>query len=247
MPAEEELDRQIEGIASLRDPLRRALYLFVSRAGREVSRDEAAEEVGVARSTVAFHLEKLVDEGLLDTSFRRLSGRGGPGAGRPSKLYRRSAQQLQLSLPARHYELAARLLAGALSQAIEQGSSPLQRLTDDAAALGKSMGERALGKHVGRSRGVRLAKVLDALREEGFEPYREGNCLYLRNCPFHGLAQEHPDLICRMNQSLLQGLLEGLRATGFDARLTPEPGRCCVAITADINSVPTSTGRTPGA
>ncbi len=239
MPAEEELERQIEGIASLRDPLRRALYLFVTRTGREVSRDEAAKEVGVARSTAAFHLEKLVDEGLLDTSFRRLSGRAGPGAGRPSKLYRRSAQQLQLSLPARHYELAARLLAGALSQAIEQGSSPLQRLAEDAAALGKSLGQRARGRSVGRSRGVRLAKVLHALREEGFEPYREGNCLYLRNCPFHVLAQEHPNLICGMNQSLLQGLLQGLRATGFDARLSPERGRCCVTITPDIDSVRT--------
>lgn len=237
MPAEEELDRQIEGIATLRDPLRRALYLFVTRAGREVSRDEAAKEVGVARSTAAFHLDKLVDEGLLDTSFRRLSGRAGPGAGRPSKLYRRSAQQLQLSLPARHYELAARLLAGALSQAIEQGSSPLRRLADDAAALGRSVGERSVGKHVARSRGVRLAKVVDALREEGFEPYREGNCVYLRNCPFHALAQEHPDLICGMNQSLLRGLLQGLRATGFEARLTPERGRCCVAITPDFDSL----------
>jgi len=66
--------------------------------------------VGVDRSLAAFHLDKLVERGLLEATYRRLSGRTGPGSGRPSKLYRRSARQHELTLPPRRYELAARLL-----------------------------------------------------------------------------------------------------------------------------------------
>jgi predicted ArsR family transcriptional regulator len=235
VPGDEELESQIEGIASLREPLRRALYLFVARAGRDVSREEAAEGVGVGRSLAAFHLDKLADEGLLDTAFRRLSGRTGPGAGRPSKLYRRSRRQLQVSLPSRNYELAASLLAEAVATAGE-ALSPLEALHDAAATLGVRIGERAQVKPLGRSRDARLAKVLEVLEEYGFEPYREGRTLYLRNCPFHALVEQHPDLVCSMNHALVQGVLSGLRATGLEALLAPAPGRCCVAIAADAGS-----------
>jgi len=46
----------------------------------------------------AFHLDKLLEQGLLDVEFRRISGRAGPGAGRPAKLYRLSARQLEVTL-----------------------------------------------------------------------------------------------------------------------------------------------------
>ncbi len=227
--ADEELEAQIEAVAALKDPVRRALYLFVAAAGREVSRDEAAKAVEVTRALAAFHLDKLVDEGLLDTAYRRVTGRSGPGAGRTSKLYRRSGRQLEVSLPARNYELAARLFARALAPGHER--SPLERVDEEATALGRAVGEQARVKRP-RSREARLSTVLDFLRDYGFEPYREGNTVYLRNCPFHSLAQENPEVVCGMNHSLLRGVLSGLRASGLDARLQPEPGRCCVAIAA---------------
>ena len=55
-----------------------------------MGRDQAAQGVGVPTHTAKFHLDRLVDEGLLEVEFRRLSGRTGPGSGRPAKLYRRS-------------------------------------------------------------------------------------------------------------------------------------------------------------
>src|SRR5919107_2773504 len=115
-------DAQIESLSLLRDPLRRAIYRFVSRASEPVSRDDVAAAVDASRSLVAFHLDKLVDSGLLRTSFRRLTGRTGPGAGRPAKLYERSDQQLEVSLPAREYELAAHLLLQALDGGGKAGS-----------------------------------------------------------------------------------------------------------------------------
>lgn len=53
---------------------------------RGMSRAEAADAVGVARTLAAFHLGKLVDAGLLEVAHRRLTGRSGPGAGRPAKV-----------------------------------------------------------------------------------------------------------------------------------------------------------------
>src|SRR5512134_1888530 len=108
-------EHTIGRIAALADPVRRALYEYVAGSGDDVSRDQAARAARVARPLAAFHLDKLVEHGLLETSYRRLTGRRGPGAGRPAKLYRRSALQLDISLPARDYELAARLFARALA------------------------------------------------------------------------------------------------------------------------------------
>src|SRR3712207_2641939 len=112
--AETELDRQIDGVAVLHDPVRRAVYRYVAAQDEAVSRDQAADAVGVRRAAAAFHLDRLVEEGLLDVEWRRLSGRTGPGAGRPSKLYRRSARELEVTVPSRHYDVAGHLLAGAI-------------------------------------------------------------------------------------------------------------------------------------
>jgi hypothetical protein len=88
-------------------------------------RDQASDALGIARHTAKFHLDKLAEEGLLDISFRRLSERQCPGAGRPTKLYARSSQQLSVILPERRYDLAAQLLAGAIDDATPDGT-PLQ-------------------------------------------------------------------------------------------------------------------------
>src|SRR5215212_12188907 len=107
-------DDVLTAVAALGDPLRRRLYRFVGAQDHPVSRDEVAEGGGVSRSAAAFHLDRLVDEGLLETEYRRLSGRRGPGAGRPAKLYRRAARQFDVTLPERHYDLPGRILAGAV-------------------------------------------------------------------------------------------------------------------------------------
>src|SRR5579885_112901 len=119
-------DEAVGHLAALGDEVRRRLYRFVVDAGRAVGRDEAATGVGVAHHTAKFHLDKLVDEGLLDVEFRRLGDRRGPGAGRPAKLYRRSAIELAVSVPERRYDVAGTVLAGAVSRAQSTGV-PLER------------------------------------------------------------------------------------------------------------------------
>ena len=212
-----ELDRRLAALASLGDPLRRALYRSVTSRDGGVGRDEAAAAVGVSRALAAYHLDKLVEAGLLDTRFERRTGRRGPGAGRTAKLYLRSASPVEVALPARDYEL----MAGLLARAVEADPSGGAGSALDRAA-------RATGAEVAAERGDD-AEVASVLADRGYEPYQDEGVLRLRNCPFGRLAEAHRDLVCHANLAFLEGLLDGLGRGGLRAVLEPRPGRCCVA------------------
>ncbi|MEV4189436.1 transcriptional regulator [Streptosporangium canum] len=202
-------------VAALQDPVRRAVYDYVVSRRHEVGRNEAAEAVGVQRTLAAFHLDKLVEVGLLESGFKRLTDRSGPGSGRPAKVYRRAPGEWQVTVPARDYRTMARALAETvdLLGGDEQAERAARRAGAGLAAPGEDLGE--------------------VLRRRGYEPYEEDGRLRLRNCPFHLLAEEHPLLVCSMNLALCQGMLEGLGAEGATARLDPRPGECCVAFSTE--------------
>jgi predicted ArsR family transcriptional regulator len=212
-----DLDKRLAALASLGDPLRRELYSWVTGRDGGVGRDEAAAAVGVSRALAAYHLDKLVDAGLLDTRFERRTGRRGPGAGRTAKLYLRSATPVEVALPARDFEL----IAGLLAYAVEADPSGGSR-----AALQRAA--RALGAEVGAG-GRDHATVRSLLAERGYEPYEDSGVLRLRNCPFGRLAETHRELVCHANLAFMEGLLQGHRRGGPRAVLEPRPGRCCVA------------------
>jgi predicted ArsR family transcriptional regulator len=199
-----DLDKRLAALASLGDPLRRELYSCVTGRDGGVGRDEAAAAVGVSRALAAYHLDKLVDAGLLDTRFERRTGRRGPGAGRTAKLYLRSATPVEVALPARDFEL----IAGLLAYAVEADPSG---------------GSRAALQRAAR------ATVRSLLAERGYEPYEDSGVLRLRNCPFGRLAETHRELVCHANLAFMEGLLQGHRRGGPRAVLEPRPGRCCVA------------------
>jgi len=226
---EASLEPEIAGLASLGDPVRRRLYVYVSGRSGDVSRDEAAEAAGISRTLAGFHLDRLVKEKLLEASFRRLSGRSGPGAGRPAKLYRRSARQVEVSLPPRKYELAARILA----TAVEASPGPRTRraLVRTAREVGEQIGAEArerVGPRAGRKRLV--GGMVEALAAQGYEPEKAGGEVRLRNCPFHALVGEHRDLVCGMNLALIEGVVDGLELPAAKPVLAPVPGRCCVCV-----------------
>ncbi|GHG88246.1 ArsR family transcriptional regulator [Streptomyces lanatus] len=208
----------VSAVAALDEPTRRRLYDHVVRRPGPVSRDEAAEALGLARQTAAFHLDRLAEESLLDVVYERRSGRTGPGAGRPAKLYRRSKRQVAVSLPDRRYELAGRLLAQAVEESAATGEPVRDVLHRKAEELGSQLG------------GQGDAVLIDLLERHGFEPRREDDTIVLANCPFHALAREHTETVCGMNLHLLRGVLRGLGETGFEACLAPQDGRCCVVL-----------------
>jgi predicted ArsR family transcriptional regulator len=226
-----EFDAQVTGIGALSDPTRRALYRYVVAQPAPVNRDQAAAGVGVARHIAKFHLDKLLDDGLLAVEYARAPGRRGPGAGRPAKLYSRSSRELAVSLPQRDYELAGRLLAKAVTDA-EHGVPIDDALASVSRTTGRVLGERAR-QHAGNRPGPAAlrAAASEVLTECGYEPRDEGAEITLVNCPFHALAQDYTDLICGMNLELIGGFVETLEHPTLAAHLAPVPGRCCVHLT----------------
>ncbi|UUY51709.1 transcriptional regulator [Streptomyces yangpuensis] len=226
--------KDIDVIAVLQDPVRRRLYEYVAAQGREVGRNEAAEAVGVARTLAAHHLDRLAEAGLLESGSRRLTGRSGPGAGRPAKVYTRARVERSVSLPARDYRTAAELLAEAAEEA------------------GLDAGLRAAARRRGEAlRGSAapcggLAEAMELLAARGYEPHLEageageggegglGGVVRMRNCPFHVVAERFPPLVCGMNLALLEGLIgpDGPVRARMDAR----PGECCVVVEASKNN-----------
>jgi predicted ArsR family transcriptional regulator len=224
----DEFVSQVSGVSALAEPARRALYLYVAAQPEAVSRDQAAEGVGLPWHTAKFHLDKLVEEGLLDTEFRRLSGRRGPGAGRPTKLYRRSAREVAVTLPPRHYDLAGQILACGVETAARDGVPVLEAVQHAAAECGRRLGA---GEQSRAGDAPSLDDIAVTLAGQGYEPRVQDGVLMLANCPFHALARDHTALVCGMNLHLITAMLDELGHTEVQARLDPAPGRCCVTLT----------------
>jgi predicted ArsR family transcriptional regulator len=201
-------------VATLVDASRRALYDYVRRQDHPVGREEAAEATAMSRNLAAFHLDKLVDAGLLTARYEAPAGRP-RGRGRAPKVYEPAGDGLEVTIPQRHYELIADILAEAV-------------LDDRAPA--RDTASRVAHRR-GRDLGVTLrgSGILDSLAGLGFEPDAGPGGVRLHNCPFHALAARHTALVCGLNREFIAGLLDGLGESA-EARLAPRPGACCVEL-----------------
>jgi predicted ArsR family transcriptional regulator len=219
--------------AVLAEPVRRALYEHVAGRDEPVDRDEAAAATGIGRPLAAFHLDRLAAAGLLEVEYRRRSGRTGPGAGRPAKFYRRRRDlNLELSLPARRYRMAAEIFAAGLDRRTERyvRDEVREAARDRGAALAGPRGDDEASSRPARPRshGAARKTLVAVLAREGFEPTDDGREIRLRNCPFDDLVAEHRDLTCSMNLALLEGVLTGVGEAGLRAVARPVDGSCCV-------------------
>ncbi|MCU1246965.1 MAG: ArsR family transcriptional regulator [Acidobacteria bacterium] len=207
----------LDGISALSDPARRRLYDYVASRRAPVGREEAAGATGMSRTLAAYHLDRLAAAGLLDASYSRDAGKGGPGAGRPAKRYIRSTRETTVSVPSRDYRLLAELMTDAVA-------------ADPSGALFTALTTAA--EEQGRRSAAPDETLLDDLRNRGYEPDDEAApaVTTLRNCPFHQLAQRHTDLVCGVNHALLRGVLEGHDDDPDRAELDPQAGRCCVVL-----------------
>jgi predicted ArsR family transcriptional regulator len=218
-----DVSSQYAGIGALADDTRRALYDYVVTQSDAVGREQAAVALGIAQHNVNFHLDRLVAEGLLEVEYRRLSGKSGPGAGRPSKLYRRAEREFTVSLPPRRYDLVGDILAAAVVRTSE--GVPLEEaLHEVALEEGRDVGGAATAADPAHPL-VAMARVLEG---QGYEPQVEADVVVLNNCPFDTLAKKHTELVCGLNRDFVQGVAEGLGCAQVAACLEPEPGQCCV-------------------
>jgi len=211
----------LRALSLLDEPARRRLYDWVVAQARPVGREEAAKAVRVTRPLAAFHLNRLAEAGLLEAGYRRLTGKVGPGAGRPARVYWRAGREFSVSLPERRYDRAAELFASALERLRDDSVAPALR--DAARELGHTLGQDSRRKSPTR----RLAAALEA---GGYEPVTDQTgTIRLRNCPFDALVDSHRTLVCGTNLAMAEGLADGAGVRDMRALLNPQPGYCCVA------------------
>lgn len=223
----------LRAAAALSDDLRRQMYAYIRRARRPVNREQVAESAGISRKLAAFHLDKLVEVGLLRAHYEPIDGVR--KVGRAPKLYEPTEAGLRISIPARHHDLLAGILIDALltqDQGTTGRDAAIQVARHCGAELGAAESARARSGRLGAQRALTLATM--ALSRYGFEPDRiTPTLLRLRNCPFHPLAARAPQLICAINHAFLTGFLDGLGACTVTAALAPRAGDCCVELIAD--------------
>ncbi|WP_091290491.1 helix-turn-helix transcriptional regulator [Amycolatopsis xylanica] len=204
------------------------MYAFIRQARRPVTRDEAAASVGISRKLAAFHLDKLVEAGVLRSSYEP-AGK----VGRAPKVYRPSETDIRISIPPRRPDMLAEILLDAVLTERDGETArdaALRGARARGSALGQAERERLRTGRLGAERALTVAAGI--LQRAGFEPAREApTCVRLRNCPFHPLAAKAPGLICGINQAFLAGLLGALEAPA-EAVLSPRPGECCVELRA---------------
>ena len=213
-------------IATLDDESRLGMFEFIRRAGRTVTRDEAAGAVGISRKLAAFHLDKLVDAGLLVAGPAEQVRR----AGRPPKAYGIApGTDLQVSIPARRHNLLAELLV--------QAVATVRSARDEAVRVARAYGERLGAERRRRIRAGRvgadraLTLVAGVLEENDFEPVRlDPARVRLRSCPFHPVAECDRALVCGMNHALVAGVVDGMRMPAVEAVLDPDGGECCIEV-----------------
>lgn len=188
----------------LADERRRAVYLHVSRSQAPVTVNEIAEAFQIHRNAAKHHLDRLLEAGLLKAEFRRVNGRRGPGAGRPSKLYSSTDLEVSFSLPERHYDLLAHLLLQALTQGDE--------LETTGARFGRQLARAKRIEDPGIEAADGVRAILDGL---GFRPHveidAEGHVwITTENCPFGWVAAEATEgQVCRLDRSIIAGVLDG--------------------------------------
>ncbi len=223
-------DDDVAAVSLLDEPVRRRLYDWVVLQGRPVGREEAARELKITRPLATFHLDRLADAGLLEAGYRRLSGKTGPGAGRPARIYWRAAREFSVSLPNRHYERAAELFASAIESL--PGPAAPEALQAAARETGRKLG-------VGARHGTPSKRLTRVLGAGGYEPVADKTgTIRLRNCPFDALVDAHQALVCGTNLAMAEGIVSGSGSTGMRPVLDRQPGYCCVAFVPDAQATP---------
>ena len=225
------LKRDVLSLSTLEDDLRQRMYIEIRSKGRPVSREEVAEAVGVSRKLAAFHLDKLVERGLLVASYARPPGRGGRGAGRSAKSYEPSTREFDVSIPERNYDVLGTILVKAIEREEpgERAGTTVQRVAREyGEQIGSAERERRHLSPPGAERAMSVAT--EVLATCGYEPYTDEGCVRLRSCPFHALAEQSRDLVCGLNHELIQGIVSGLGNETLDVSLVPLPDEYCVQL-----------------
>lgn len=200
-------DREIGELASsLGDTTRRGIYISVREAPEPVTVAHIAAAFDLHPNVARHHLDRLVADGWLQVTHRRSSDRRGPGAGRPAKHYEPTDKEISLQFPMRRYDLLAELLCRVL-QRVAPETAPLI-----AEEVGEEYG-RELAAEIGLPEDAGFAVAVQAVARTmmgmGFDTHAQpaARTLLTKSCPFGETATKHPELVCKLDQGIVRGLL----------------------------------------
>ena len=216
------LEQDVELLGVLVEPQRRRIYEELARGAEPQTLGELASALELGRTLMSFHLGKLVDAGFVAVLPAQTSA---GQRGRPSQRYRVSDREVMASVPARHYDVVARVL-------LEAVAGRRSGETVEAAARRVARAQGAEQARVGQPRRGAPLRVMERLLGRlGYSPAREDGALVLRNCPFDGLRDTNRELVCGINHALAEGYVDGLDAEDdLTATLRPCPDNCCVVV-----------------
>ncbi len=192
---------------------RRDVLAILRDSAEALSINAIAEQLDVHPNTVRFHLEALMESGLVERAVARPAR-----PGRPPQLFV-ATRGMDPAGP-RAYQL----LAETLVDSVARSGDPVTH----ASASGKTMGAELGRPRHDTAQGEPVGQLVELLDELGFAPEPGESRIDLRHCPFLELAQVHPEVVCPVHLGLMQGALEAWNAPVTVERLTPfvEPDLC---------------------
>lgn len=163
---------------------------------------QLASRVRLHANTVRWHLGRLQASGLVRSQPEQRRSRG-----RPAVVFRLSPEGVVAGRD------EYRLLATMLTDTIAQDTTAYET------------GVR-WGHHLhGASPSASVPELLD---QEGFDASQIGDRIEMRRCPFYGLADGAPQVICSLHRGIIDGALQACASAREVARLEPfvEPALC---------------------
>lgn len=204
-------------------PVRRRIAEILKEQGTATVA-QLADQLGMAQVSVRHHLDILVGEDLIELVgvIRR------NGAGRPSQVYALTPNATRL-FPQRHDALANHMLAEL------KATLPSSTVQEILQHMAEKTAQEAPQELPGQPIEDRLEQVSDFLTQQGYSARWE-KCgghyeLYTCNCPYAGVAEDHPEL-CLMDETMMKRLLPTV------TRLQSRPGDGTPHCTYVVNSTP---------
>lgn len=210
---------------ALSQPTRARVFALLGDLRRPASTEELAAELGLHPNGVRLHLERLLDEGLVERRRERQA------RGRPRDSWTISPEAQPGGDPPTSYAALARWLVRAL---VKSGAR-----VGDMEEAGRLIGRGLASERPGQSDEQMLFDTLTTL---GFQPERARSSTQrvtyrLRNCPYRQAVHERQPLVCALHRGLTNGLVETMDAdskvVAFEPK-DPDAAGCLIGVRGPI-------------
>ena len=199
---------------------RSRVLAILQDAGGALGVAEVATRMGLHPNTARFHLDGLVEAGLVE---RSTETRDEPG--RPRALY--TARPDAARAGQRSYRLLAEILTSYIAA---HEAKPAKAARDAGYTWGRYLAERP-PPYRRTDAATANRQLMRMLGDVGFDPEPAGGRkqqILLHHCPFREAAAENREVVCSVHLGLMQGLLAELDSPLSAERLDPfvEPSLC---------------------